>query len=403
MLLVAPCTPRPDGRHGGARAVHGLATALAARHEVVLVHLDEGEGATEGALAECCVAVHAVAPGVVPRWAQRPRWALAMVRGQSLKAAGSGVAQLRHRVRAVARDFEPEIVQVEFGTIGDVLAGAGRARRVLTVHEPAAAVGETAAVRPPALPLVPALDARAALREERRVLRRADAVVAFTDRDRALLERSAPRRARPRLVTIPLGWHVPAQPSDPAGTQDGLVTFVGNFLHPPNVDAALRLGRSIMPAVREAQPAAVLELVGAHPPDAVRALTGAAVHVTGQVASVEEHLRRAAVVVAPIAIGGGMRVKVLEALAAGKAVVASPRAAEGLSARSGEELVVADGDHATAAAIAALLADADARRALGLRARAWAERELSWSAMADRYDELYVDLEGASRRRGGRG
>ncbi|MDQ3849493.1 MAG: glycosyltransferase, partial [Actinomycetota bacterium] len=127
-------------------------------------------------------------------------------------------------------------------------------------------------------------------------------------------------------------------------------------------------------------------------------LAGPGVRVTGAVASVEPHLERATVVVAPITIGGGMRVKVLEALAAGKAVVASPRAAEGVTARAGEEIVVADGDRETADAVLALLDDPRARRRMGIRARQWAVRELSWAAMADRYEELYARVE---RRRAG--
>jgi glycosyltransferase involved in cell wall biosynthesis len=93
-----------------------------------------------------------------------------------------------------------------------------------------------------------------------------------------------------------------------------------------------------------------------------------------------------------------MRVKVLEALAAGKAVVASPRAVEGLAARGRDHLVVADGHVATASAIAELIEDVEARRRLGQGARAWALRELTWSAMADRYDDLYERL--TARRRG---
>jgi glycosyltransferase involved in cell wall biosynthesis len=96
-----------------------------------------------------------------------------------------------------------------------------------------------------------------------------------------------------------------------------------------------------------------------------------------------------------------VRVKVLEALAAGKAVVASTRAAEGISARAGEELIVTDGDAATAAAVVELLEDDDARRELAARARAWAVRELTWAAMADGYDELYDRTE--QRRRAGGG
>jgi glycosyltransferase involved in cell wall biosynthesis len=113
---------------------------------------------------------------------------------------------------------------------------------------------------------------------------------------------------------------------------------------------------------------------------------------------VRPHLERAAVVVMPIAIGGGMRAKVLEALAAGKAVVASSRAAEGVTALPGEDLVVVDGDAQTAAAICALLDDEDARRRMGARARAWAVRELSWSTVADRYDELYARVQRSKSR-----
>jgi len=93
-----------------------------------------------------------------------------------------------------------------------------------------------------------------------------------------------------------------------------------------------------------------------------------------------------------------MRIKVLEALAAGKVVVASSRAAEGLTAQSGRDLLVADGDVGMAAAINRLLDDDRLRRQMAASARAWALRELSWSTMADRYDELYARLE---RRRSG--
>jgi glycosyltransferase involved in cell wall biosynthesis len=85
-------------------------------------------------------------------------------------------------------------------------------------------------------------------------------------------------------------------------------------------------------------------------------------------------------------------VKVLEALAAGKAVVASARAAEGIAARPGEDLLIADGDAQTARAVGSLLADPGERRAMGERARTWALRELGWARVADRYDELYARL-----------
>ena len=149
-----------------------------------------------------------------------------------------------------------------------------------------------------------------------------------------------------------------------------------NFNHPPNVDAAVRLVRAIFPRVRAAHPDAELELVGAMPTQAVSELAGPGVRVTGAVMSVTPHLERATLVLAPLTIGGGMRVKVLEALAAGKAVVASSRAADGLTAVPGRDLMVADGDEQTAMCVIRMIDDDAGRRAMAANARRWAEREL---------------------------
>lgn len=392
ILLVTAFAPTGEGRHGGARAAHGLATQLVERHDVVLLHVDRDE--IDPAVAERCVAVHAVSAPDPGRWGVRARGATGFMRGRSLKA--SSLPALRGRVAQLTRSFSPDVVQVESGVLGDALAGAGDALRLITLYEPAASLRETLALRGEALPFAHRLDARVALREERRILARADGAVVFTDRDRDLVARTA--RPRGELVTIPLGWDVPATACDPAGCDPPALLFVGNFAHPPNVDAALALGRRIFPLVRAEHPGARLQIVGASPPRELLALAGEAIEVTGDVASVLPYLERAAVVVVPIALGGGMRVKLLEALAAGKAVVASTRAAEGVTATPGVELLIADGDQATAAAAARVLADAQARRRMGTRARAWALRELSWATMADRYDELYARLDARARR-----
>jgi glycosyltransferase involved in cell wall biosynthesis len=389
ILLVTPFAPSPAGRHGGARAMHGLAGELARRHDVVLLHLGGDE--PDASLADRCVAVHAVVPADPGRWRVRARGAAAVLRGRSLKGAASAVPELGRRVSELTHTFSPDVVQVESGVLGDALAGARECRRVVTLHELAASVRDTLALRGPALPLAHRLDARAAAREERRGVRRADAVVVFTERDRRLVAPAL--RPGAELATIPLGWDVPPIACDPVGVAPPTLLFVGNFQHLPNVDAALTLGSRILPLVLARHPDARLQIVGSSPPPEVLRLAGGHVEVTGAVPSVTPYLQRAAVVVVPIALGGGMRVKVLEALAAGKAVVASSRAAQGITAAAGEDLVIVDGDAETAAAVARLLTDDGLRRRIGENARAWALRELSWAAMADAYDDLYARLD----------
>ena len=180
--------------------------------------------------------------------------------------------------------------------------------------------------------------------------------------------RSARSPRRFPWSTIPLRVEVPKRPLDPLGSSPS-VLFVGGFGHLPNVDAAVRLATQIFPRVRARCPEAALYLVGDKPPRRVRELAGDHVVVTGRVDDVTPYLDRAAVVVAPLRLGGGTRVKVLEALAAGKAVVASPLAAEGIEAVDGEHLLLAESDEELVDATARLLADPDARSSLGRRAR----------------------------------
>ena len=154
--------------------------------------------------------------------------------------------------------------------------------------------------------------------------------------------------------------------------------FVGNFLHAPNIDAAMRLTQSIFPLVRRARPDAQLVIVGPEPPAALQSAGGDGVTITGPVDSVVPYLDAASVVVAPLAQGGGTRVKVLEALAAGKAVVASRRAAAGLDVVDGRHILLADDIGEFAAAIVRLLNDEKARIALARGAREWACAHGGW-------------------------
>jgi len=114
------------------------------------------------------------------------------------------------------------------------------------------------------LPFAHRVDARTALREERRILALADGEVVFTPRDRALPARHT--RLGTEIATIPLGWNVPETACDPAGAHPPTLLCVANFTHPPDVEAALRLERRIFPAVQDAHPAVGLGIVGAAPP-----------------------------------------------------------------------------------------------------------------------------------------
>jgi glycosyltransferase involved in cell wall biosynthesis len=219
---------------------------------------------------------------------------------------------------------------------------------------------------------------------------RFDRVQVFTPADAAAVECIAPQVAG-RVRVNPFGVRVP-EPAGVAETADSLV-FVGGFRHPPNVDAAVWLADEILPLVRAQVPAARLTIVGADPPAVVRDRVGGAVSVTGRVSSVQPYLESAAVVVAPVRSGGGMRLKVLQAMALGRPVVTTSRGAAGVwNPPDAPTLCIADDAPGIAHHIAALLASPAKRSALGEKARAAILAHHRQDQFADRllatYDEL---------------
>jgi glycosyltransferase involved in cell wall biosynthesis len=172
-----------------------------------------------------------------------------------------------------------------------------------------------------------------------------------------------------------------------------MIVFVGGFTHLPNVDAALWLAKEIMPLLRARHQGVQLSIVGSYPPEEIRRLADDDIFVTGRVPSVHEYLERAEVVLAPVRKGGGMRLKVLQAMALGKAVVTTPLGAQGLTVETQQPplLVGTDADE-LARATAGLLAGEVERRALGRRARDFVARYHSWTAYGERLDAMYSEL-----------
>ncbi|HEV2146731.1 MAG TPA: glycosyltransferase family 4 protein, partial [Longimicrobiaceae bacterium] len=312
--------------------------------------------------------------------------------GKPLWVAARWNAPFARSLRRITDEWRPEVVQAEFSAMGQYLGALDgvRARRVVTVHEPAVPVArervlaargwERAFWR---------TDARRWEMFEAGVLRRADAAVAFTGRDRAELERLGTGTP---VVRIPLAVSLPEAAADPVGGPRPALLFVGSFVHPPNLDAALHLVCDIFPRLRGRFPGLRLYLVGEGPPGALRKLAGAGIEVTGWVPDLAPHLDRAAVVVAPIRRGGGMRVKVAEALAAGKAVVGTPLAFEGMEVEDGTHALVASGADAFVEAVARLLEEPERRARMGRAAREWALRSLGPDRTAAAYEALYRSL-----------
>jgi polysaccharide biosynthesis protein PslH len=238
-------------------------------------------------------------------------------------------------------------------------------------------------------------------RFQREAWHRFDLLQVFSESDAADVRSREPGVAA-RLRINPFGMEVPSA-ADPAREEEDLILFTGTFTHLPNRDAAAWLAAEIAPAIRARRPGARLRIVGSAPPREVRELAGEGVEVIADAPSLDPHIDAAAVVIAPIRSGGGMRLKVLEAMGKGKAVVTTPRGTDGFT-HFGEPLPLVVGEDAAALAegCAGLLADREGRRRLGTEARAFVERRCSPTAWADRLIAVYEEAAGATAKENSR-
>lgn len=219
-------------------------------------------------------------------------------------------------------------------------------------------------------------------RYERAAVRRFAHVIAVSDRDRDVMSTMVEAS---RITVVPTGVDVRQyQPAAAFRATQPLVMFLGSMDWEANADAVEYFCRDIWPAVRSAVPSARFRIVGRNPGPRVRALASDSVDVTGTVASVIDHLKDAAVFAVPLRIGGGTRLKIFEAMAAGRAVVSTSIGAEGLDVRDGRDIVLADSATAFAEAVVRLLRDDDRRRQFEVAAASTAARH-DWPAIAQAF------------------
>jgi glycosyltransferase involved in cell wall biosynthesis len=229
------------------------------------------------------------------------------------------------------------------------------------------------------------IEARKMARYEPEAVARFAHVIAVSEGDReAMRVMTDPAR----VSVVPTGVDVSEYRAG-AGTPavDPIVVFLGSMDWEANIDAVEYFCRDIWPAVRAAVPDAQFRIVGRNPHPRVLRLASTSVVVTGTVPAVLDHLKETAVFVVPLRIGGGTRLKIFEAMAAGRAVVSSSIGAEGLDVHDGRDIVLADTSARFAESVIGLLRDPLRRARIGRSATESAANH-DWRAVAKQLEAI---------------
>lgn len=229
-------------------------------------------------------------------------------------------------------------------------------------------------------------------RYERNYCRKFSQVAVTTDEDWQQVKAFAPKS---KVAVVPNGVNLEEftyRTADPGGHH---LVFLGGMDYFVNIDAACTLCRDILPRLQEKYPDTTLSLVGSKPAQEVLALAERpGVTVTGRVPSMTEYLHRATVFAAPLRAGFGMKIKTLEAMAAGAPVVGSDRALEGLKV-DGEGVSLkalrANTVDEFVEVIGRLFENLELRVQLSKNARSLIESEYTWEQAGKRYEQLLLD------------
>jgi len=221
-------------------------------------------------------------------------------------------------------------------------------------------------------------------------VRRFHHIIAVSEHDRRLMSVWTDSA---RITVVPTGVDLQQyRPGVASGVSEPSVLFVGAMDWEPNIDAVEYFCDEIWPSIQALVPAARFRIVGRDPGRRVQRLASSSVEVTGAVPSIVDHLRQSAVVVVPLRIGGGTRLKVYEAMAAGKAVVSTTVGAEGLDVHHDQDILLADDPGAFARAVTVLLQDGDLRRRYERAAAAALAARYDWSAIGDKFGQVLETL-----------
>lgn len=398
ILFLTPQLPYPPQK-GTALRNWGLIAGLASRHAVSLLSFAEpGQEASPALpLAEACTWVETVPQ---PARTLRDRLEGMLITQQPDMALRLASATYARRLADVLGRQVFDVIHVEGIEMAPYLEIVEQARpRPLVVfddHNCEVLLQQRVFLTDLRIPtrwpgaVYSLVQWRRLRRYEAHVCRRADRVVAVSDADAAALLKLVPGL---EISVVPNGIDTRVyRPETPGVSCQGenTLVFTGTMDFRPNVDGVLWFARRVLPRVQEEVPGVRLVIVGQRPHRRLDYLrSNPAIELTGWVEDVRPHIGHAAVYVAPLRMGGGTRLKLLEAMAMGKAVVATRLGAEGFPVTDGRELLLADSPADFAAAVVALLRAPERRVELGRVARAFVERGYDWQVVVPRMEAAY--------------
>jgi len=391
VLLLTQVLPYPPDS-GPKVKTWNVLKYLAQHHEVTLVSFVRG-GQSEHArhLEQYCQAVYTVP---MERGAIRDAWHMSrsFLTGQPFMMLRDDRKAMRDLIERLSAERHFDVVHADQLNMAQYAVRVPRTFKVLDAHNALWLLYKrlAAMMEPDPKKWLLERDWRLLKRYEGRVVRSFDAVLAVTEEDKvALLEAASVER---EITVIPIAVDTEEIRLVTRRPEANHILHIGTMYWPPNIDGIWWFLREAYPLIRRQRPDVVFDVVGSRPPRRLRALSGdgTGVNVTGYVVDPTPYLEQAGVFIVPLRAGGGMRVKILNALAQGIPIVSTTLGAEGIAVTPGKDILIGDTSEEFAAAVLSLLNDRHLAAQMAQRGRQTVVQIYDYQRACRCLDEIYA-------------
>jgi sugar transferase (PEP-CTERM/EpsH1 system associated) len=389
LLFLAHRIPYPPNKGDKIRSYHQLRAFAERGHEVHLIAFaDEVEDLQyQVDLARSCTSVRIVR--LRKFWAKL-RALIMLLTSRPLSLGYFGSLKLKRLVKRTLAEQNFDAIFVYSSAMAQYVPREWQSRTVVDwVDVDSEKWREYAERTSPPQAWLYRLEAKRLRRYEYEIVSRFANTVLTTNREAALLDQldEFTRRARLRVITNGVG--LAPTPQAQANVLVPRLVFTGAMDYYANIEAVEWFAREVFPLIRQQEPHTEFFIVGSNPTTQVKRLANLpGVTVTGFVEDVRPYLNSATACVVPLRIARGVQNKLLEAMAAGKAVIATPEASAGLRIMPGEDLLTASTSREFADAALQVIRDKGLRENLGWRARRFVETEHDWKPLLKKLVDL---------------
>lgn len=409
MKVLAVTTRSPFPLHEGrALRTFNILRELAKRHEIHLATFLQAQEEIDGLheMRAFCADVYAE-----PLYLDHPRRELAvdlvadLFDTAPILASKYRRASMRSKISEWLRTRGFDVLHLDMLHLGDYAMLAGNTPVVLVEHNVEAVIIERRieTTRNPLVRTYLGYQGAKLRRYERRICESVDEVVTVSDLDTGQLRQQCPGGS---FTTVPNGVdseYFASKVTDASARKPGALVYVGGLNWFPNLDAIRYFVAEILPRIATRVPEVSLTVVGKLPDPSIAAEFAHLpnVRLTGTVDDVRPYIDEASAYVVPLRIGGGTRLKILDALSMGQALVSTSVGCEGLTVTSGEHLLVADEPQAFADAVVNALSNPELARRLGAAGRERVCSHYDWPSIARRHEDVYrraIDRKGRNAR-----